>query len=82
LPRDAEVPQNGRKFEQAGTPMKGTAGRRTKIIVNHYEVQSLPIIKTYTYDVSRYYIPTLLSLSSNTLLLGSYEGSSVISTTR
>ncbi|KAI9783515.1 MAG: hypothetical protein M1839_003685 [Geoglossum umbratile] len=45
LPLEVAVPGNGRKFELASTPMVGTIGERTRIIVNHYEIQSLPIIR-------------------------------------
>ena len=58
LPLEVAVPGNGRKFELASSPTIGTIGELTKIIVNHYEIQSLPVVKTYTYDVSCSYIFT------------------------
>ncbi|KAI9774689.1 MAG: hypothetical protein M1840_002938 [Geoglossum simile] len=51
LPLEVAIPGNGHRFELESPPMVGTIGERTKIIVNHYEVQSLPVVKTYTYDI-------------------------------
>src|SRR5579862_3692436 len=52
LPSEVEIPGNGRRFQVEVAPMVGTIGEPTKIIVNHYEIQSLPVVRTYTYDVS------------------------------
>lgn len=35
-----------------GAPMQGTFGRKVMVKVNHYEVQSLPIVKIFEYTVS------------------------------
>ena len=52
LPINVPIPSTGRKFEQKALGMRGTVGEPTSIIVNHYEVQSLPKVKVFQYDVS------------------------------
>lgn len=51
LPDSVEVPKNGGAFVQKEPKMEGTAGHRTRIIVNHYEIQSLPKVRILQYDV-------------------------------
>ena len=36
--------------------MVGTAGTKVIVNINFFEIQSLPIQKTYTYDVSRFWL--------------------------
>ncbi|KAI9666996.1 MAG: hypothetical protein M1829_005603 [Trizodia sp. TS-e1964] len=51
LPSEVPIPEGrGRIFPQPGFKPVGTVGQQTTIIVNHYEVQSLPIIKIYGYS--------------------------------
>lgn len=52
LPSTVSVPPTGREFNTSAPPMKGSIGKPTRILVNHYEIQSLPTVKTYTYEVS------------------------------
>ncbi|KAI9821210.1 MAG: hypothetical protein M1827_003944 [Pycnora praestabilis] len=51
LPKAVDVPKGGRLFELKEPEMKGTAGSSTRINVNHYEIQSLPVQKTYQYNI-------------------------------
>ena len=51
LPSTISVPPTGRQFNPSTAPMKGSIGKPTRILVNHYEIQSLPTVKTYTYEV-------------------------------
>ena len=49
---EAEIPETGRSFTPPKVPVQGTIGRFTKVHVNHFAIQSLPVVKTYIYDVS------------------------------
>ncbi|KAI9783161.1 MAG: hypothetical protein M1816_001483 [Peltula sp. TS41687] len=51
LPSTVPVPSTGRQFNPLTPPMKGTIGKPTRILVNHYEIQSLPTVKTHTYEI-------------------------------
>ena len=66
LPSVAAIPGTGRRFEPPGHIPQGTAGQKTMILVNHYEIQSLPMVKVYQYDV-RYSFPREIS---TVLLIG------------
>lgn len=59
LPSIVSVPPTGREFNASTAPMKGSIGKPTRIMVNHYEIQSLPTVKTYTYEVSYFVITAL-----------------------
>lgn len=51
LPREVEVPASGRKLPEMGLTMVGRVGTTTKIIVNPFELPSLPTTKIYQYQV-------------------------------
>lgn len=55
LPTEVPVPVAGRKLGFASPAMLGRAGRPVRLDVNFFELQSLPIQKTYCYDVSTAY---------------------------
>jgi hypothetical protein len=45
------VPNSGRAFTIPPLPVEGTDGRPTTVLVNHFELQSLPVVKSYIYNV-------------------------------
>ena len=51
MPMEAQTPETGRNFAPSKVPVQGTIGRFTKVYVNHFAIQSLPVVKTYIYDV-------------------------------
>ena len=51
LPSTVPVPKSGRALPASKIKMEGTAGRQTKVLVNHFELQSLPLLKIYFYNV-------------------------------
>lgn len=52
LPTTVPVPTGGRELVVKPPPMSGTAGIQVLLNVNFFEIQSLPIRKTFSYDVS------------------------------
>lgn len=56
LPARVPVPNAGREFKTKTPMVQGTAGQECSLIVNHFRIQSLPIIKTFVYDL-RFRIP-------------------------
>ncbi len=53
LPKDVEVPKSGKLFENPKAALQGKAGKLIRVLVNHFEIQSLPTVKTYAFDVGR-----------------------------
>ncbi len=51
LPMTVAVPNSGRAFTIPPLPVEGTDGRPTTVLVNHFELQSLPVVKSYIYNV-------------------------------
>jgi len=51
LPTRVPIPAEGREVKMKGGPMQGSAGYSVLLSVNHFEIQSLPIIKIYQYDL-------------------------------
>lgn len=52
FPTPVEIPSTGRKFIPPPIPIEGTMGRRTRVAVNHFMIQSLPVVKIFAYGVS------------------------------
>lgn len=51
LPSTVPVPKPGRALPASKIKMEGSAGRPTKVLVNHFELQSLPLVKIYFYNL-------------------------------
>jgi len=52
LPAAVPVPSGGREITMKERHMSGTAGIQVSLNVNLFEIQSLPIQKTFSYDAS------------------------------
>ncbi|KAI9714677.1 MAG: hypothetical protein M1812_006342 [Candelaria pacifica] len=51
LPAKAEVPSTGRLLPLKGAQIQGKSGLKTIVKVNHFEIQSLPIVKIFEYSI-------------------------------
>lgn len=51
LPVTVEIPKTGNALSAPRLQMQGKAGKSTRVLVNHFEIQSLPVVKTYLYHV-------------------------------
>ena len=45
LPETVPIPKNGARLDLALRPIAGTAGRPVEVLVNHFEIQTLPVVK-------------------------------------
>ena len=45
LPKEVTIPKDGRRLDLPVRPAEGTIGRSLTIAVNHFPVESLPVIK-------------------------------------
>ncbi|MCJ1420408.1 hypothetical protein MMC32_006765 [Xylographa parallela] len=51
LPLSVPIPENGRELRLKTRDGCGTVGRALTIAVNHFVIQSLPIVKVYQFDI-------------------------------
>ena len=55
LPTTVELPKSGARFKpkipELAPHLTGTAGHAYRLLVNHFTVQSLPVVKIYQYDI-------------------------------
>ena len=56
LPNTIPVPESGRLLGLKQHGDRGTLGRPVKLIANHFVIQSLPVVKTFQYDI-RFSVP-------------------------
>jgi hypothetical protein len=45
LPSEVGIPSSGRKLDLAATVLRGTSGQPCRVAVNHFPIQSLPMIE-------------------------------------
>ena len=51
LPSTVPIPESGGELRLQARQARGTAGRTLTVAVNHFVIQSLPVIKIYQFDV-------------------------------